>query len=136
MSHILAPPLCLSFEVSPQALQTLIPVTQLLSLLDNSRQCQRLIAPGHSAAPFKDAAGNLRLFSLFSKCEPLQDPNNNISKNTSAMTIHRGVNRANSSWGEVTYQLQPGVGDQHLVLFILREETEGGRKKSNAAVDT
>lgn len=80
----------LSFEVSLQALQSLIPVTRPLSL-NNSDRCRRLITPGHSAAPFKDTGRSQRLSYLFCKCEPLQDPNNDFSKNTSAMTIHQGV---------------------------------------------
>lgn len=79
------------FEVSLEALQSLIPVTQSLSLLDNSCRCRRLLTPGHSAAPFEDAAGSQRLLFLFCKCEPLQDPNNDFSQNTSAVTIHQGV---------------------------------------------
>lgn len=69
----------LSFEVSLQALQSLIPVTRLLSL-NNSDRWRRLITPGHSAAPFKDAARSQRLLYLFCKCEPLQDPNNDFPK--------------------------------------------------------
>lgn len=97
-----------------------------------------LVTPAHSAAPLKDAARSQRLLYLFCRCEPLQDPNNNFSQKYVRDYNSSRRDGTNSSLREVAYQLQPGVGDQHLVLLILREEKrrEEERRQSNTAVDT